>query len=197
MIIIPELKKIVILVPRTASGSLRRTLAATYPKSFMLYRHMEADGVPHGYNFWEKVGIVRHPLDRLWSLYKFLQNPPEKLNSKFAKAQKISSELSFNSWILSNSLAFSGAFQVAEEIHPDMSSNYAIPETRKSQFIYLRPDLGTKIFQYQALDDLADYLNIKISLQENKTEENKTPNINGAAMAHMNQYFEWDYKACQ
>ncbi|MBL3684559.1 hypothetical protein F2981_16960 [Sinorhizobium meliloti] len=43
-----------------------------YPRSTLIYRHMEADGVPAGYDRWRKVGVVRHPVERLWSLYKFL-----------------------------------------------------------------------------------------------------------------------------
>jgi hypothetical protein len=45
VILIPEIETIVLLVPRTGSGSLRKAIAAKYPKSVLLYRHMEADGV--------------------------------------------------------------------------------------------------------------------------------------------------------
>ena len=71
MILIPEIETIVILVPRTGSGSLKRAILKTYSKAHVLYRHMEADGVPHGYDRWRRVGVARNPLDRLWSLYKF------------------------------------------------------------------------------------------------------------------------------
>lgn len=50
MILIPEIQTVVILVPRTGSGSLRRAVAAKYPQSILLYRHMEADGVPAGHD---------------------------------------------------------------------------------------------------------------------------------------------------
>lgn len=50
MILIPELETVVILVPRTGSGSLRRAIAEAYPSSMLVYRHMEADGIPAGYD---------------------------------------------------------------------------------------------------------------------------------------------------
>lgn len=82
MILIPNLKVVLILVPRTGSGSLKRAVLNQYPDALLLYRHMEADGVPQGYDRWQKVGVLRNPQDRLWSLYKFLWalldygNPP-------------------------------------------------------------------------------------------------------------------------
>ena len=45
MILIPEIEAVVILVPRTGSGSLYRAVLDRYPKALMPYRHMEADGV--------------------------------------------------------------------------------------------------------------------------------------------------------
>jgi hypothetical protein len=62
-----------ILTPRTGTRALKRAIAERYPQSFMLYRHMEADGVPQGYDRWPKIGVVREPVARLWSLYKYLK----------------------------------------------------------------------------------------------------------------------------
>ena len=61
MLLIPEIETVVVLVPRTGSGTLRRAIVQAYPKAMLIYRHMEADGVPAGYDRWSKVGVVRDP----------------------------------------------------------------------------------------------------------------------------------------
>ena len=63
MILIPEKQVVLILVPRTGSGTLKRAVKARYPKSILLYRHMEADGGPAGYDRWQKIGIVRQTVE--------------------------------------------------------------------------------------------------------------------------------------
>lgn len=57
MIIIPEINTVVILVPRTGTSTLRRAIAEIYPMSMMIYRHMEADGIPIGYDRWRRSGM--------------------------------------------------------------------------------------------------------------------------------------------
>ena len=73
MILIPEIETVVILVPRTGTTSLIKAIKERYPEAIRLYRHMEADGIPAGYDAWDKVGVARDPVERLWSLYKYLQ----------------------------------------------------------------------------------------------------------------------------
>jgi hypothetical protein len=43
MILIPEIETVLILVPRTGTGSLRRAVLQRYPRAMLIYRHMEAD----------------------------------------------------------------------------------------------------------------------------------------------------------
>jgi hypothetical protein len=74
VIILPSIETVVVLVPRTGSGSLKRAILDRYQDAMPIYRHMEADGVPAGYDRWRRVGVCRHPVDRLWSLYKFCQS---------------------------------------------------------------------------------------------------------------------------
>jgi len=73
MLLIPEIETVVILVPRAGSTSIKRAVLAKYPEAMMIYRHMEADGVPFGYDRWRKIGVVHNPIDRLCSLYKYLK----------------------------------------------------------------------------------------------------------------------------
>lgn len=201
MIIIPELETVVILVPRTGSGSLRRAIAATYPKSFLLYRHMEADGVPLGYDRWRRLGVVRDPTERLWSLYKFLQNfdSTEKLDSTgnreltYTRKMRQSVELPFSRWIVENETVFTSPYDSANlgRYWPQFTVRHALPENRKSQFVYLRPDLGTKVYLYTELTLLATTLNIKLSTI-NKSPDLPVPALKEEVKTYISRAFAWD-----
>ena len=119
MIIVPELETVVILTPRTGSKALRDALLSTYPRAFMLYRHMEADGVPVGYDRWRRVGVARHPVARLWSLYRYLGSIGEgrepdgtgKWEPSYVAAQRASVAMPFNDWFLENRLVFTSPIE--------------------------------------------------------------------------------------
>lgn len=199
MIIIPEIETVVILVPRTGSGSLRKAIAQRYPKSFMLYRHMEADGVPQGYDRWRRVGVVRNPVERLWSLYKFLPSvtrygdlPQAKL---WEAAQHDSTRgKSFEEWLLTNETPFAGTGGFAYT-----ECRHAMAENRKSARIYLRPDLGTQIIRYSDLSwQVGIYFGISdfASFCENLTSHGPAPMLSVAAREYVEDVFAWDLQMC-
>lgn len=192
MILIPEIETVVILTPRTGSGSLKKAIAAAYPESMQIYRHMEADGVPHGYDRWRKLGIVRHPVDRLWSLYKFLKNFDGPYAAAYIAEQRASVGTPFSQWIVENRVVFTSPYdRDGSHFYPRYAVRHPLPETRKSQFFYLRPDLGTKIFRHENMDWLANNLLLKMG-QENKTEPNRAPPLDAAAAQHIERFFSWD-----
>ena len=190
MIIIPERELVVITPPRTGSGSLRRALAARYPRAMLMYSHMEADGIPAGYERWKKVGLVRNPLERLWSLYKYCRQMPWHHGDKHVSAIRASVDRSFDSWLLNNSTIFTQP--QCEKFLPYYSVKHPLPETRKSQFMYLRPDLGTEVFTYEERDDLFAYLDVTPSLECHKTEDMPMPTLSSAAVDHLNRFHLWD-----
>lgn len=202
MILIPERETVLILPPRTASGSLYRTVLATYPKAIMPYRHMEADGVPAGYDFWPKVGMVREPVARMWSLYKFLQKmeikdtPAQVLRTSrdadWTAAQRASVEKPFEHWLLNNQMPFSCPYVPGHEgkFLPQFTVKHAIPENRKSQYLYLRPDLGTEV--YNDLGDMEKRLGVKVELHANKTPESRPPALSQNALDYVGRVFAWD-----
>lgn len=196
MILIPEIETVVILVPRTGTGSLRRAVAERYPRSIMLYRHMEADGVPHGYDRWRKVGVVRHPTERLWSLYKFLRDFDGNHDPAYIDSMRLSVRMPFSEWLVSNQTPFTTPYDSAGlgRFFPGYTVRHALPENRKSQFMYLRPDLGTKIYQFTALDVLGDALDIRLE-RHNWTIGNEPPELTTQAAAHMRRWFSWDFNA--
>lgn len=202
MIIIPEIQTVVILVPRTASRSLKLAVRETYPRSMQLYRHMEADGVPQGYDRWPRIGVVRNPIDRLWSLYKYIQvmggrqDGFGKWEPAYVEAQRRSVDLPFSYWVTENQTVFTGPYDSAGRgrFWPSFAVRHHLPETRKSQFIYLRPDLGTRVVRFDQLHELEEALKIKLG-HEHRTEGD-CPGLSAAATDHMARFFDWDFSAC-
>lgn len=207
MLIIPELETVFILVPRTGSGAIRRAVAAAYPASLQIYRHMEADGVPAGYDRWRRIGVVRHPVDRLWSLYKYLQTfgegkifnpvtgawPP----SYVAEQRGSVVGLGFSDWIVRNRAIFTHPYITGDTgFRPFFTLRHPLPENLKSQFVYLRPDLGTGIYRYEELGALATELGINLA-RHHHTDARPAPTISAEAMEHMRLYFGWDFTAVE
>jgi hypothetical protein len=117
MLLIPELKTVVILTPRTGSRALKNAVLATYPDAMLLYRHMEADGVPQGYDRWRKVGIVRNPVQRLWSLYKYLQHIGLdwclEHDAAYTADLRASVAVPFEEWLVRNEVPFTTPYDRA------------------------------------------------------------------------------------
>lgn len=196
MILIPEIKTVVILVPRTGSGSLRRAVANTYPRSMLIYRHMEADGVPQGYDRWRKVGLVRHPTERLWSLYKFLRDFDGDHDKAYIQSMRTSVQMPFSDWIVGNQTPFTTPYDSAgfSRFFPAYTVRHPLPENRKSQFMYLRPDLGTEVYQFTNLVKFGEALGLRLG-RHNMTSDDDVPELSSDADAHMKRWFYWDFAA--
>lgn len=196
MILIPELQRVLILVPRTGSGSLRRAIMAKYPKAMLVYRHMEADGVPAGYDYWPKVGVVRHPVDRLWSLYKFLKDFDGEHDPAYINAMRESVGMSFSEWILGNQTVFTSPYDRAGlgRYWPQYTVRHPLPENAKSQFVYLRPDLGTEIVLFNNLARLHEALGVEVERTHNATSSEPAPPLTPQADAYVRRVFAWDFQ---
>lgn len=198
MLLIPDIKTVVILVPRTGTTALIAAVKARYPAAIQLYRHMEADGVPFGYDRWRKVGIVRDPVSRLWSLYKYCSIKAKRAEFP-AYAEKLSRSvaLPFSEWLIANEIVFTDPFssENGHDYFPKYAVRHPIPENRKSQFIYLRPDLGTKVFRYNAIDQLARELDINLSEQLNVSPAIDAFPLTRAAQLHVERFHAWDFEA--
>lgn len=191
MIIIPEIETIVILTPRTGSTVLHHAVTDKYPLAFMPWRHMEADGIPLGYGSWRKVGACRHPVHRLWSLYNYLLDIRRQGHKNIAYVTKMYYSVhgrSFEDWLTGNAELFVSGNT------PFYTCRHNIPETRKSQRVYLRPDLGTKLYPYAALDKLAFDLEVKLEPQREKLTV--PPKLTEAGERHIREFFSWDLENC-
>lgn len=197
MLIVPEIETVVLLVPRTGSGSLKAAVLNRYPEAMPLYRHMEADGVPLGYDRWRRVGVCRNPVDRLWSLFKFIRASKGGSYAKWPdlwRRLQASVNVPFSDWVVANETVFSNGHDSAEGrgYWPHYAVNHSVPENRKSQFFYLRPDLGTHITRFEERHDLAASLDIELP-HLNATDSCPPPELTPEAKAHMESFFEWDF----
>lgn len=200
MILIPEIQTVVILTPRTGTRALKRAIAERYPQSMLLYRHMEADGVPHGYDRWRRVGVVREPTARLWSLYKYLKRFGldwcAEHDRTYTAMMRQSVEQPFEEWLLNNDRVFTSPYDSAGlgRFFAPYTVRHPIPENRKSQFIYLRPDLGTEIWRYCEVEKLHAELGVSPG-RENGTSDDLPPRLDEFARAYIERWFSWDLDA--
>lgn len=200
MILVPELQKVFILVPRTGSGSLYREILRVYPKSMLLYRHMEADGCPRGYDHWERIGFVRHPLARLWSLYRFMQDfgggACVQGGAASSDAERIRAQVTrtFEDWVLNNESPFTTPYSLNGDgaYWPVLSRINPVPETKISQRAYLRPDLGTTVFKFENLQKHMAGWGLNPSTIKNAAGVRVRPAMSQALADHFAKFCEWD-----
>lgn len=194
MLLVPELQAIFIFPPRTGSDTLCAELMRMHPNAALLYRHGEADMVPEGYEAWRKVGFVRHPFARLWSLYKYcavmadMTNVTEALQADVARLAQSVQGKSFEEWVLHNEELF---LPVGSGI-PFLHQRVHVPETRKSQETYLRPDLGTVILKFQDLPRHLEAWGLDHTQKRGATPSPAVPAMTKKLKKHMAKYFAWD-----
>ena len=182
MILVPEIETIVLLVPRTGSTSLLRAVMSRYSKAKHLFHHMEADGVPQECAHWRKVGVVRHPIDRLWSFFKHFYSDHG---------------VSFNEWL---AMSHDVLMQRPEfHLHRMFRLRHAIPENRKSQWYYIRPDLGTVHYSYKDLCLLHRDLDITDHVPPerlNASDPTSVPELTPDARHIIKTLHGWDMENC-
>lgn len=155
---------------------------------------MEADGIPRGYDQWRKLGVVRDPLERLWSLFRYLQTFDGPYPPEYIAKQRASVQGDFSEWILNNETPFTHPYDSSGngKFYPKYMIGHNLPENRKSQFVYLRPDLGTKVFQFDDLESVEDALNVEILHLNASQVQEELPVISEAAMNYVVRAFAWD-----
>ncbi len=202
MILIPSLETVVLLVPRTGSGSLKRAVLKRHPDAMLIYRHMEADGVPAGYDRWRRVGVLRHPVDRLWSLYKFCKTFSNGYGHTagdkeiYERQIRESVAMSFEDWLVTNNRVFTNPYaSVGMAFYPQFNVRHSLPENRKSQFVYLRPDLGTQIYRFEdQLPAMQKLLDVDMP-KTNDTLPDPVPAMRPSVWDVILDRFAWDIEA--
>ncbi|HEY2178052.1 MAG TPA: hypothetical protein VGH15_05670 [Caulobacteraceae bacterium] len=195
MILVPEIKTVFLLVPRTGSGSLRRAIAAKFPRSMLLYRHMEADGVPAGYDTWRKVGFVREPVERLWSVYKFMRDFAGDHDPAYIASLRTSAAKPFDNWLVDNEIVFTSPYDRAGQgrFFAEFTVRHPLPENRKSQWLTLRPDLGTAVYPFEHLPAFARGLGLDLGAHNATVGKIHPPTLGAEALDYVRRVFAWDF----
>lgn len=145
MLIIPELETVVLQPPRTGSTSLRDAVLKRYPYAFTPYRHMERDGIPLGYDRWKTICIVRHPADRLASLYRYMKRFSSTTSIACeAWKRRMSEDVDrpFAEWLWESHEIFTDPINHDGTFIPRYAVRHPMPIARKSLWHWARPDLG-------------------------------------------------------
>lgn len=199
MLIVPELKTVFILVPRTGSGSLYREMRRVYPRAMLLYRHMEAEGTPYGYDRWTRVGFVRHPLMRLWSLYCFMRRfaggAEVQGGAASADAERCRRQVDcdFETWLLNNKEPWTVPYDLSGDGDwwPVLARKNGLPENLRSQWTYLRPDLGTTVLKFERLRQYMWDWGLNPDMNANMTSK-PLPPVSAAITRHIQKHMAWD-----
>lgn len=216
MIVIPEINAIYIRTPATEDGKFTSAIMRKYPLARPLYDHMETDGIPVEYKHYEKIGIVRDPISRLWDFYCSHRNDDASTFSLeiYGEGAK---RYDFEDWLVLNNACVHG------HANPVMSREngklygfneiiHQIPENKKSQYFYLMPTHGhpnmrmfsqekhsneIMIFPYTLLNNVAESLGIT----EDVTPEDlygPSPEIESALVkGTVFPLFTWDFQMCK
>lgn len=138
MIIIPQIKKIIITPPRCGSTSIWTAVKEKYPESIRLYRHMEASQIPFGYEDYDVHCIVRKPLERMISIYKFmvLFEGTSHTTEEFIGLIRRESAPGFHNWLMYCNVPIFGSERASIEKKPFYKTSVSMPENRKSQMFY-------------------------------------------------------------
>lgn len=193
MLIVPEHNIIFIFPPRTGSTSLLNAIREVCPLSMLLYRHAERDAVPPGFESFRVAGFVRHPLTRMWSLYKFLCQLDPLTSATWAQEEVMRllesvQGKTFEDWLLHNEELFLPPLTG----HPGLFQRHYMPETTKSQWHYLRPDMGTDILLFSDLHNWMEAIGLP-PMRLNKTTARLTmPELSKNVRNHLETHMSWE-----
>jgi len=101
----------------------------------------------------------------------------------------------FSEWVLHNQIVFTSPYDRAGlgRFFPRYTNNHPMPENQKSQFVYLRPDLGTKIFKFTELGKIEKELGIKLP-HHNKSSGTLYSGLTEEATEYVRRVFKWDFE---
>jgi len=181
MLVIPELKKVVIMPPRSGSTALKRTVLDTYKEAFSPWRHGEYM-MYHVYNYmmdngkhkdYTPVYMLRHPVDRLVSLWRYMQDvsPERNPRAPMSWINRVRKDASrpFSDWLFSSSEYFNESSATPGDGSPESyyCTYYQLPAVMKSADIFLRGAPATEIVPFGNRARYNSVLGIDIPEQKN------------------------------
>lgn len=192
MIIIPEIQTVLLQPPRTGTTSVRDAVLGTYPQAFLLYRHMEADGIPFGYKHWRTVTQVRDPLSRLISVYRYMKDPKVKkrTNLDWIARMKAASNRPFVDWLSDPTIFTSSGLPTHSDFRPRDCVTWSYPEQVKSQKMWFCG--GELLRQENIVNDAKRLLDVVIGHTNQSTAPLEEEYITAEVYRHLVEHMSWD-----
>lgn len=196
MFIIPELKKVVIVPPRTASTSLRNAVRDKYPKAMILYRHGEWGLVPSGYETYTPVYVLRHPVERLHSLWRYMgavdkercPNAP----AEWLKRVREDADRPFKDWLLYSEELFNDGDNSPDGAH--YHTLFKCPAARKSAAQFLCEAKNVEIVRFGEYDDYVQKLGVSKLPWVNSAPDKDRPVVDEEMTEFLFKWHEDDLK---
>lgn len=198
MIVIPELKKVVIMPPRSGSTSLKKTLLEVYKQAYCPHRHGEAImAFQYIEGDWTFVYCLRDPVARLKSLWRYMQNVSPQRNPNappwWIREQNIDADKPFSDWVFESKSKFSSPDHEGDTYH---AVAWQMPAAHKSATQYLR---GIVSYPLQVLrayneNDLAAVLHVVGVPRINSSTPSKwDDSVTADALSAIKMHHHMDY----
>jgi hypothetical protein len=206
MLVIPELKKVVIMPPRSGSTALKAAVLDKYPLATCPHRHGEAvmfsrrmaqshlELTAQEYSF---VYCLRDPVERLKSLWRYMQNVSRTRNPTapawWIRVQNRDADRPFSDWVMHSTSAFSSPDNEQDTYH---AVAFQMPAAHKSATQYLK-GIGNRPLQVLRCyneTDLTNILHIETVPHINQSTPSKwDDSVTDEALASIRMYHHFDY----
>ena len=204
MLIIPELKSVVIMPPRSGSTALRAALKAQYEQATAPFRHGEVAMlryIPQVTDEWSVVYMLRDPMSRMQSLWRYMHEVNEVRNARAPKEWidrvRKDADRPFQDWLLNSTELFNESKAKPFDGTPEAAycTYWQVPAARKDATWFLRGVKRgqLKVCKFACDADYKKHLGISWSdiIMANSSEPRKAEcGIFG--FSHINNYFATD-----
>lgn len=207
MLVIPDLKKVVIMPPRTGSTALKKLVMEVYPATVCPHRHGEVlmfnEGGRHVRQFGHRpyeysfVYMLRDPVERMKSLWRYMQNVNPQRNPAapewWIRQQNQDADKPFSDWVMQSTSLFSAPYDANDDYY---CCAIQVPAVHKSAAQYLRGLGNRKLEVIRAYneDDMIDVLQIGgMSNINNSTPSIWDDTVTPEALASIKMHHAVDY----
>ena len=188
--------------PRSGSTALKKTVLEVYKNASCPHRHGEVvlfnrnAPVSYGYD-WTFVYCLRDPVERLKSLWRYMQNVSPQRNPAapplWIREQNLDADKPFSDWVMQSTSKFSSSNHDEDTYH---AVAFQMPAVHKSATQYLK-GIGSRPLQVLRAyneKDLSNILQIGTVPHINQSTPSKwDDSVTDEALASIRMYHHFDY----
>jgi hypothetical protein len=188
--------------PRSGSTALKQTVLDVYKDAFCPHRHGEVELFNRGfdqvlYSNWTFVYCLRDPVERLKSLWRYMQNVSPQRNPAappwWIREQNLDADRPFSDWVMQSTSKFSSPDNDEDTYH---AVAFQMPAVHKSATQYLK-GIGSRPLQVLRCyneTDLSNILQIGTVPHINQSTPSKwDDSVTDEALASIRMYHHFDY----